>query len=215
MFPKYLRRVTCAGPYIPVHTTNYQVSGRVRRNHRPAHAVADISCTHRTHPGTPSFTGHVQNVIPQQPLASGYSQAVIPSLMFSADLVVDQLLMSERMDIIGLLRSSSLQIVASVQDGHCELDQEVSVGICMKTAPNFNRLTSYLRRLIPTVVYIEPYTETPVFISCVQDTAQWSPMWCIWMHSAIAGTGRQLEKFLPNYKDDCVPKTIHERELFL
>ncbi|KAI8514534.1 hypothetical protein Bbelb_071250 [Branchiostoma belcheri] len=53
----YLRRVTCAGPYIPVHTTNYQVSGRVRRNHRPAHAVADISCTHPDTPGHAKFHG--------------------------------------------------------------------------------------------------------------------------------------------------------------
>ncbi|KAI8511879.1 hypothetical protein Bbelb_109790 [Branchiostoma belcheri] len=45
------------GPYIPVHTTNYQVSGRVRMYHSPAHAVADISSTH---PDTPSFTGRVQ-----------------------------------------------------------------------------------------------------------------------------------------------------------
>ncbi|KAI8510772.1 hypothetical protein Bbelb_116880 [Branchiostoma belcheri] len=53
----YLRRVTCAGPYIPVHTTNYQVSGHVRRNHRPAHAVADISCTHPDTPGHAKFHG--------------------------------------------------------------------------------------------------------------------------------------------------------------
>ncbi|KAI8519259.1 hypothetical protein Bbelb_025160 [Branchiostoma belcheri] len=53
----YLRRVTCAGPYIPVHTTNYQVSGRVRRYHRPAHAVADISCTHPDTPGHAKFHG--------------------------------------------------------------------------------------------------------------------------------------------------------------
>ncbi|KAI8519223.1 hypothetical protein Bbelb_024800 [Branchiostoma belcheri] len=57
MFTKYLRRVTCAGPYIPVHTTNYQVSGRVRRYHRPAHAVADISCTHPDTPGHAKFHG--------------------------------------------------------------------------------------------------------------------------------------------------------------
>ncbi|KAI8507887.1 hypothetical protein Bbelb_141270 [Branchiostoma belcheri] len=53
----YLRRVACAGPYIPVHTTNYQVSGRVRRYHRPAHAVADISCTHPDTPGHAKFHG--------------------------------------------------------------------------------------------------------------------------------------------------------------
>ncbi|KAI8510745.1 hypothetical protein Bbelb_116610 [Branchiostoma belcheri] len=53
----YLRRVTCAGPDIPVHTTNYQVSGRVRRYHRPAHAVADISCTHPDTPGHTKFHG--------------------------------------------------------------------------------------------------------------------------------------------------------------
>ncbi|KAI8506599.1 hypothetical protein Bbelb_160260 [Branchiostoma belcheri] len=53
----YLRRVTCAGPYIPVHTTNYQVSGHVRRYHRPAHAVADISCTHPDTPGHAKFHG--------------------------------------------------------------------------------------------------------------------------------------------------------------
>ncbi|KAI8495026.1 hypothetical protein Bbelb_270120 [Branchiostoma belcheri] len=53
----YLRRVTCAGPYIPVHTTNYQVSGHVRRYHRPAHAVADISCTYPDTPGHAKFHG--------------------------------------------------------------------------------------------------------------------------------------------------------------
>ncbi|KAI8483277.1 hypothetical protein Bbelb_390180 [Branchiostoma belcheri] len=64
----YLRRVTCAGPYIPVNTTNYQVSGRVRRNHRPAHAVADISCTHPDTPGHAKFHGTCTG-----PETSGYS----------------------------------------------------------------------------------------------------------------------------------------------
>ncbi|KAI8518914.1 hypothetical protein Bbelb_021710 [Branchiostoma belcheri] len=64
----YLRRVTCAGPYIPVHTTNYQVSGHVRRYHRPAHAVADISCTHPDTPGHAKFHGTCTG-----PETSGYS----------------------------------------------------------------------------------------------------------------------------------------------
>ncbi|KAI8482911.1 hypothetical protein Bbelb_393290 [Branchiostoma belcheri] len=51
-----IRRYLCSsGPYIPVHTTNYQVSGRVRRYHRPAHAVADISCAHPDTPGHAKF----------------------------------------------------------------------------------------------------------------------------------------------------------------
>ncbi|KAI8484625.1 hypothetical protein Bbelb_375660 [Branchiostoma belcheri] len=80
---QYLRRVTCAGPYIPVHTTNCQVSGRVRRNHRPAHAVADISCTHPDTPGHAKFHGTCTD---PSPVARGFpyqcSSASCPDGMY-------------------------------------------------------------------------------------------------------------------------------------